>query len=224
MKKLLCLLFAAFLLCVSASALELPSGLDDVVPRELIDSAEAGDDLLLRGGQYLFSHFRAALQDAVANSLRGAMTLMLLSLLCGLVEGTAESAGETPARYTGYLGVLSAAALSAGDLSALIGLGVETMDELSTMAKLLLPTIAAAMAGGGCVGSASVWQVGALMLSDIFLSLMRDVLVPVLYCMIGTAAAGALLEQSRLSLLSKGIGKLLSWGLSAILIVFTAFL
>lgn len=224
MKKLLCLLFAALLLCVSASALELPSGLDDVVPRELIDSAEAGDDLLLRGGQYLFSHFRAALQDAVANSLRGAMALMLLSLLCGLVESTAESAGETPTRYAGYLGVLGAAALSAGDLSALIGLGVETMDELSTMAKLLLPTIAAAMAGGGCVGSASVWQVGALMLSDIFLSLMRDVLVPVLYCMIGTAAAGALLEQSRLSLLSKGIGKLLSWGLSAILIVFTAFL
>ena len=224
MKKLLCLLFAAFLLCVSASALELPSGLDDVVPRELIDSAEAGDDLLLRGGQYLFSRFRSTLQDAVANSLRGAMALMLLSLLCGLVESTAESAGETPARYAGYLGVLGAVALSAGDLSALIGLGVETMDELSTMAKLLLPTIAAAMAGGGCVGSASVWQVGALMLSDIFLSLMRDVLVPVLYCMIGTAAAGALLEQSRLSLLSKGIGKLLSWGLSAILIVFTAFL
>ena len=101
---------------------------------------------------------------------------------------------------------------------------LETLDELAAMAKLLLPTIAAAMAGGGCVGSASVWQVGALMLSDIFLSLMRDVLVPVLYCMIGTAAAGALLEQSRLSLLSKGIGKLLSWGLSAILIVFTAFL
>lgn len=224
MKRLPCFLFAALLLCVSASALELPSELDGTVPRELIDSAEAGDDLLLRGGQYLFSHFRAALQDAVANSLRGAMALMLLSLLCGLVESTAESAGETPARYAGYLGVLGAAALSAGDLSALIGLGVETMDELSVMAKLLLPTIAAAMAGGGCVGSASVWQVGALMLSDIFLSLMRDVLVPVLYCMIGTAAAGALLEQSRLSLLSKGIGKLLSWGLSAILIVFTAFL
>ena len=103
MKKLLCLLFAAFLLCVSASALELPSELDDTVPRELIDSAEAGDDLLLRGGQYLFSHFRAALQDAVANSLRGAMALMLLSLLCGLVESTAESAGET---YSGSLTAL----------------------------------------------------------------------------------------------------------------------
>lgn len=57
MKKLLCLLFAAFLLCVSASALELPSGLDDIVPRELIDNAETGNDLLLRGGQYLFRTF-----------------------------------------------------------------------------------------------------------------------------------------------------------------------
>ena len=224
MKKLLCLLFAALLLCVSVSALELPSGLDDTVPRELLESAEAGDDLLVRGGQYLFSLFRTALQNAAANALRGAAALMLLALLCGLIEGTAEGAGETPARCAGYLGVLGTAAISAGDLNALIGLGVETMDELAAMAKLLLPTIAAAMAGGGCVSSASVWQVGALMLSDVFLSLMRDVLVPVLYCMIGTAAAGALLEQSRLSLLSKGIGKLLAWGLSIVLIVFTSFL
>ena len=190
MKKLLCLLFAALLLSSGVSALELPGGLDEAVPRELIESAEAGDDLIMHGGQYLFSHFRTALQSAAAKSLRGAMALMLLSLLCGLVEGTAESAG----------------------------------DELAAMAKLLIPTVAAAMAGGGCVGSASVWQVGALMLSDLFLSLMRNVLVPLLYCMIAAAAAGALLEQSRLSLLSKGIGRLLSWGLSAVLIVFTAFL
>ena len=50
MKKLLCLLFAAFLLCVSASALELPSGLNDVVPRELIDNADK-----LRGCDAYFS-------------------------------------------------------------------------------------------------------------------------------------------------------------------------
>ena len=78
------------------------------------------------------------------------------------------------------------------------------------MAKLLLPTIAAAMAGGGCVGSASVWQVGALMLSDIFLSLMRDVLVPVLYCMIGTAARARFGTEPLIAAL-QGIGKLLSW-------------
>ena len=209
---------------MSTSALELPSELDGTVPRELIDSAEAGDDLLLRGGQYLFFALSRGIAGCSGKfpARRDGADAALAPVRPH--RGHGGERGETPTRYAGYLGVLGAAALSAGDLSALIGLGVETMDELSVMAKLLLPTIAAAMAGGGCVGSASVWQVGALMLSDIFLSLMRDVLVPVLYCMIGTAAAGALLEQSRLSLLSKGIGKLLSWGLSAILIVFTAFL
>ena len=42
MKKLLCLLFAALLLSSGVSALELPGGLDEAVPRELIESAEAG--------------------------------------------------------------------------------------------------------------------------------------------------------------------------------------
>ncbi|MFQ6975841.1 MAG: hypothetical protein ACLRSD_01530 [Oscillibacter sp.] len=68
MKKLLCLLFAAFLLCVSASALELPSGLDDVVPRELIDSAEAGMICSCAADRYLFRTFARHCGDAVANS------------------------------------------------------------------------------------------------------------------------------------------------------------
>ena len=227
MRKLLALLFALIALMLPASALDLPDGLDGLdgaVPGELLESAEKGDDLMVRGAALLWETLRTALGETLASSLRAAVALMLLALLCGLADGTAEGAGETAVRFVPYAGVLGAAGLAAGDMHSLIGLGLETLDELAAMAKLLLPTIAAAMAGGGCVGSASVWQVGALMLSDVFLSLMRDVLVPVLYCMIGTAAAGALLEQSRLSLLSKGIGKLLSWGLSAILIVFTAFL
>ena len=76
MKKLLCLLFAALLLSSGVSALELPGGLDEAVPRELIESAEAGDDLIMHGGQDLFSHFRTALQSADAEAARGAMALM----------------------------------------------------------------------------------------------------------------------------------------------------
>ena len=51
MRNLRCLLFAALLLSSGVSALELPGGLDEAVPRELIESAEAGDDLIMHGGQ-----------------------------------------------------------------------------------------------------------------------------------------------------------------------------
>ena len=64
MKKLLCLLFAAFLLCVSASALELPSGLDDVVPRELIDNADK-----LRGCDAYFSVIISAADEKLYKTL-----------------------------------------------------------------------------------------------------------------------------------------------------------
>lgn len=216
MKRLLCLLLALCALTVCAQAVELP--------QELLDGAREGDDLLSRGAQYLWDGLCGALRSALAASTRAAVALMLLALVCGLIEGTAAEAGELSARCAGYVGVLGAAALTAGDLHTLIGLGVSTVDELSAMAKLLLPTIAAAMAGGGYVGTASVWQVGALVMSDAFLSLLRGVFVPALYCMIGVAAAGALLPQSRLSLLAGGVKKLLSWGLSALLIVYTGFL
>lgn len=224
MKRLLCLLLALCALTVCARAVELPQELDGALPQELLDGAREGDSLLSRGAQYLWDGLCGALHSALAASTRAAVALMLLALVCGLIEGTAAEAGELSARCAGYVGVLGAAALTAGDLHTLIGLGVSTVDELSAMAKLLLPTIAAAMAGGGYVGTASVWQVGALVMSDAFLSLLRGVFVPALYCMIGVAAAGALLPQSRLSLLAGGVKKLLSWGLSALLIVYTGFL
>ena len=167
MRKLLALLFALIALTLPASALDLPDGLDGAVPGELLESAEKGDDLMVRGAALLWETLRTALGEALASSLRAAVALMLLALLCGLADGTAEGAGETAVRFVPYVGVLGAAGLAAGDMHSLIGLGLETLDELAAMAKLLLPTMAAAMAGGGMVGTASVWQVGALMLSDL---------------------------------------------------------
>ena len=222
MKILLISLLAAAVLCLPAGAIELPDGLDAVVPQELLEDAME-EGLVARGAAYLWEMLRTSLSDALAASLRGAASLMLLALLCGLIEGTAAEAGESAAQFAPYVGVLGAAALSAGDVSSLMALGLETLDELAVMAKLLMPTVAAAMASSGSVGSASVWQVGALMASA-FLMLIRDVLVPANRCMIGAAAAGALLPQSRLKELADGIKTLITWALSAILAAFVGFL
>lgn len=225
MKKLLALLFALCTITTDAHALDLPDELEEAVPRELFSLAEGeGENLVTGGTSWLLERFRLALRDALFPSLRAAASLMLLALLCGLVEGAAGDTGDAATRYVPWFGVLGASALSAGALRSFLALGVETVEALGTMAKLLLPTIAAAMAAGGCAASASVWQVGALLLSDLFLSLLRSVFVPVVYCMVGTAAAGALLPQSRLTALAGGIKKLASLALSGILLAFTLFL
>lgn len=225
MKNIVAFFLALFALSTCVCADMLPEGLDAVVPGELLELADGqGENLVSEGARYLLKQMRLALRAALFPSLRAAASLLLLALLCGLAEGMGGSAGDVSARYTPYLGVLGAAALSAGEVQSFLALGVETVQTLGTMAKLLLPTVASAMAAGGAAASASVWQVGALWLSDVFLSLLQSVFVPLIYCMVGVETAGALLPESRLSLLSEGIGKLLSRLLGAVLFAFTLFL
>lgn len=225
MKRLACFAFSLCVLTASAHALALPQELSGVVPDELLALAEGeGENLVTGGAAYLFEQLRLALRDILFPSLRALAALLLLALVCGLLESTADAAGESGTRSATYLGVLGAALLSAGEVRSLLSLGVETVEALHTMAKLLLPTVAGAMAAGGAAGTAGVWQVGALMLSDLFLSLLRSVLVPLLCGMLAVATVGALLEEERLARLADGLGSIASLLLRALLLAFTAFL
>ena len=94
MKRTLWLLAMLVALCLPARALDLPDGLDGAVPQELLDTAQEEGDLISRGAAYLWGCLTNALHTALAGSVRAAVLLMLLALLCGLIEGTAEPAGD----------------------------------------------------------------------------------------------------------------------------------
>ena len=224
MRKLLSLLLALFMLTTSAGAIEIPDSIHDFLPDELAQSVEREDSLLLGGWSYLCTTVRDALSDVLRSGVRSCALLMLLALLCGAVEGLADGAGADAVRFVPYFGVLGASLLTAGDLTALIGLGAQTADELGVLGKMLIPTVAAAMAAGGCVGTASAWQVGTLLMSDMLLTVTRSVLLPLVYCYIALAAAGALLPKRGLDVLAGGVKKLLTWGACGVTLLFTAFL
>lgn len=155
--------------------------------------------------------------------IRSAALLLLTALLCGLAKGfAAEEKGG--AKYVELLGVLAVSSIAAGDLSALIGAGSRTIDELHTLSKALLPTVAAAMAAGGFVGTASVFQVTTLMATNFLISLIEELLLPLSYCCVGVSAAAAIVSESRLGALSAGLRKLIGGALGACMTLFTLFL
>lgn len=224
MKKMLFLLLALLMLTTSAYALEIPDSVREFLPRELVQSVEREDSLLAGGWAYLCDTVRSTLLGVLRSSVRSCAMLMLLALLCGAVEGLSDGTGADAVRFVPYFGVLGASLLTAGDLTALIGLGTQTVDELGVLGKLLIPTVAAAMAAGGCVGTASLWQVGTLFVSDVLLTVTREVLLPLVYCYIALTAADALLLRGGLDVLAGGVKKLLSWGVCGVTVLFTAFL
>lgn len=191
---------------------------------EAVTRAAEGGGVLAEGAAWLWETARASLGAVLRASARSAALLALAALLCGAAEGLASGAGEAAVRYVPYCGVLAVTALATGDLRTLIGLGVQTVDELGTLSKLLLPSMAASMAAGGLVSTASVWQVTTLMVCGVLSDLSSRFLLPLVSCYIAASAAGAALGEGRLDVLADGLKKLVSGALKFGMTAFTAYL
>ena len=223
MRRTVFLLLTLALLTVPVCAVQLPGELLDALPEEAAALAE-GEGITEGVVRLLVQSFFDALRASLDRSLRGAVLLALTVLLTGAADGFASSLGENASRFVPLVGVLCVTTLSAGDLSSLIGLGTATMQDLADLTKLLLPTMAAALAGCGGVFTASAWQVGTLFAADALTTLIHELLLPLVYCHIALASAGAALPESGLDKLADGLKKLISWLLCGAVTAFTLYL
>ena len=87
----------------------------------------------------------------------------------------------------------------------------ETVEELNTFSKALLPTLSAAVAASGGILSASVRQVATVFFVDLLLSLIRGLLLPLVYFYVAAAAADAMLPGRHLAGISTAIRKGTVW-------------
>ena len=129
-----------------------------------------------------------------------------------------------PLPYVTLAGTLAIVLVAAGDLEGLMGLGVETITEVEQFSKALLPSLAAATAAAGRAGTASVKQVAAVFFSDVLLTVIRSLLIPMTYLYIGLLAANGVLGGDRLTKLAETLKKLIAWCLKTALVLFTAYL
>ena len=80
------------------------------------------------------------------------------------------------------------------------------------------------MAASGGIVSASVRQVATIFFVDLLLSLIRGLLLPLVYFYVAAAAADAMLPQRRLAGISRAIRKGTVWLLTGALALFTLYL
>lgn len=223
LRRLLPLLLLA-LLCLPAHAAEIPEDLADTLPQTAAEVLRDGGSVAENGLHRLLERLGPALRESLTQSVRGAVTLAMVVLFTGAAQGFAAASGGAAERWVPLAGVLGVTALSAGDLSALIGLGTATMQDIAAFTKLLLPTMAAAIAGSGGILTASAWQIGTLWAADALTALIGELFLPLTYCHIALAAAGAALPECGLERLADGLKKLISWGLCGMVALFTLYL
>lgn len=209
----------------AGGTLRLPSQLERASPQaaELVDPEQEGYGLAA-GAAELWNQALEEVKTALFSGVKSVAAIMAGVVLLGVVESTAPDRRGVTGQYVTIAGALWITAVAAGDLSALIGLGRETVVEVSRLSKVLLPALAAATAAAGSVTAASVRQVAAVIFSDVLLTVIEGLLLPMVYLYIGVAAAETVLEGETLSGIGRLLKKIIVWSLSGLLMMFTTYL
>lgn len=162
-------------------------------------------------------------QGIIKQSVRSCILLLTIVLLFGLVEGIGRGTGsDFP--IVPVAAALAVTAVAVSDMFALVGMGRETMENMQTFSKVLLPSMAAATTAAGSPGAAIAKQLATILFSDFLITLINQVLLPLTYAYIAASVAYAALGNEGM----KRIGGFLKWMvntmLGVVLLVFIGYL
>lgn len=217
--------------CGTQAWAALPEAVEDALSpeaRTLLEEVEqlsGGEDTLAAGASRLWSRAWQLLTEEVRGSLRVMVVLLGAVLLYGMAEGSFQAAAHPMAvSFMPLAFVLVITMAAAGDVRTMMGAGTETMEQLHVLGTALLPALAAAVAASGGAVSASARQVATVFFSDLLLTLIRSVLLPMVYVYVAAAAAAAMLPGHALDRIAAGIRKVVTWALTGLLVLFTGYL
>lgn len=224
------ILLAALLPAETASASMIPDALSDALPAEteqmldLPDTEVYDHSTLMLGIAKLWDIVRKEFGSLLRENVNGAAMLLCAVLICGLADSMHLAVGSGTPSYATLAGALIITVITAGSIRTMTATGLDMLEEMDVFSKALLPTLAASVAAAGGVVSASVRQVLTVLFAEALISLIRHMLLPLVYCYTAVSVANAVLPEHELKRLRDGIGKAVTGGLTGILVLFTAFL
>ena len=158
------------------------------------------------------------------HSLQTGVKLLAVVLLCGLAESAALGGGGGGLKAIELAGDLAITALTVSDMTAMIGLGRETIQRMDAFAGLLLPVMATLTAATGSVTGAAVRQGVTVLASDLLITAIDQLLVPLLYAYVAACCAHTALGNEGLKKLAELIKGGITFLLTTGLLIFVGYL
>ena len=212
---------ASDVLAAQSEALDLDA-LQDAAGGYLPDGALEAGISLDEGLQTILDTGSGQISGVVRKAVRSGVLLLTVVLLCGLAEGLYGGMGVSQTTdVVAIVGALAITAVAVADANSLIGMGREALEQMETFSKILLPTITAAAAAAGSPSGAVARQLATMLFSDILITLINRLLLPLVYTYIAACVAYAAVGNEGL----KRIAGTLKWVVTSILtVVFVGYL
>lgn len=163
------------------------------------------------------------LLPAASSALRHALRTALGVFACVFLVSLLQSAGcsSSMSELAGAVGI---ATLMLQSSRSLIGLAVDTVNELSAYSKLLFPVLAAASASQGSVTSSAALCAGTAVFTAVLTNLLRKLMIPAIYFFLAAAVAGCALGEDTLKSFRDQLKKLSAWFLKSALTLFLTYM
>ena len=159
--------------------------------------------------------------STLREAVQTASLLLTAALVCQLVR---QSVPDDRLHIQAMTGALAITLLFATNMKSMLGLAASVLDEMEAYSKLLLPVMCgAAAASGSLTGAGSLYMASSLFFS-LLTSLVRSLLVPLVYAFIGLAAAECALPGGKLASVRRLVGWCITVLLKGVMYVFTAYL
>ena len=221
-------------LCPARASGEVFSAQSEALDLEgLVDAAEGvlpdldlteGVDLD-QGIQYILDTGSGQMVGIVRKALRSGVLLLVVVLLCGLAEGACQSlGGGTELDLVSLVGALAVTAISVADANSLIGMGREALDRMELFSKVLLPTVTAAAAAAGSPSGAVARQLATMLFSDVLMTLITRLLMPLVYAYIAACVAYTAVGNGGLQRIAGSLKGAVTSVLTGVLLLFVGYL
>lgn len=194
------------------SAPEAPEAAEAYMPDQV---SSFGSDLW-----YIVRSALHALQPQVAEAAQICLSILCVTVLISIVQ---SFAGTTKC-VTELVGTIGIGLLLIQPTNTMIHLAAETVTELSSYGKLLIPVLAAALAAQGGTGASASLYFSTAVLDSILSAMVSAFLVPMIYIFLFLCIADSAMKVSALEEMKNFTKWLITWILKIILYIFTGYI
>lgn len=217
MKKCLWILLLVLVVTVPVTAQEYttppePDAVSDLLPQ---DRDSFGEGLV-----YVLGSAVAILQPEIATCLGISAAVigstLLISVLC---------AQQTKARSTVQLvGTVGLACLLLSPADTLVVTAADTIDQISTYGKLLLPVMTAALAAQGGGTTSATLYTATVAFDALLTGLISAVLIPMVYVYLVLAVVHSVIGDQTMKRMRDLIKSIMTWAIKGLLYLFTGYI
>lgn len=196
--------------------------LENAVPdsaQEIIGRVETDDDQKELVDKIL-NYVRENAAKQMRQALKSASAVLLIAILTGCVSSVFDIKHD----YTVMAGIAGISAVTVSSAASFITLGRETLTEISSFSKVLLPTLATAGAVNGAYTSAGVKYAVSALFIDILISASEKLVIPLICAYLAAGIASCAIGGEGIGAVTGFLKWLTVTIMTGLVIIFTAFL